>query len=208
MSCRHRETAHSWLEFESNVDTQYCIVVKATSWCGSNVIESNPSLMELRTPSFAPRDFEVSATATGPTSVQIVAFLPRVLFMPQINDGVLERCYITLGGGEPERTFSCGANRGTTSVTLLTGLRPATDYNLSVTFANVHNDWEMGTRRTVSFTTLGVPVNANSTQEENVNSKRNQDGAMLLLVLGGLIFACCVSGNKVHNHRKQRRNRR
>lgn len=194
MGCMHRETAHPWLEFRSNVDTPYCIVLRATSLCGSDVVVSDPSVMELRTPSFAPGNFKVSANATSPTSAQIVAFLP------QVKNGALEVCYITLRGAEVERTFLCSVEDDMASVTELTDLKPSTEYYLSVTFANMHNGWEMGTRKIISFTTPDVPVDVG-------NSEQEADGWIIIVCTVLAIFYLCSCGSEDRRRGRHRRRR-
>lgn len=199
--CTHRQTSHSWLEFGSNVDTPYCIVVKAVSRCGRYVVVSDPSVMKLRTPSFAPGDFQVRTTNISHTSAKIVAFPPHV------KNGALEMCYITIHDLEAERIVSCSANNYVVSVTELTDLKPSTEYNLSVTFANIHNGWEMGTRKTISFTTLGVPADANNSQGGDSNSDQGGDNSMLFIIcVVGLIYN--LRSPKTEDDRRPERRRR
>lgn len=202
LNCRHRETTHTWLEFGSNVDTPYCIDVRATLLCGSDVIVSDPSVTELRTPKFAPGNFQASATATSPTSAKIVAFLP------QVKNGALEICYITLHDSEEERTFSCSAPGDVASVTELTDLKPNTLYIASVTFANIHNGREMGTHKTISFKTLDGAAGANNSQIGNDNSERNSRWKTVLAVVVTICFALSdIKGNHTRSRRRRRQRR-
>ncbi|XP_075529743.1 tenascin-like [Dermacentor variabilis] len=52
--CIDQETSQTWLKFESNVNTTYCVVVVASAECGPHVMRSRSSVAKIRTPSFAP----------------------------------------------------------------------------------------------------------------------------------------------------------
>ncbi|XP_049512613.1 tenascin-R-like isoform X3 [Dermacentor silvarum] len=52
--CIDQVTSQTWLKFESNVNTKYCVVVVASAECGPHVLRSRPSVAEIWTPSFAP----------------------------------------------------------------------------------------------------------------------------------------------------------
>ncbi|XP_054918504.1 tenascin-like [Dermacentor andersoni] len=52
--CIDQETSQTWLTFESNVNTKYCVVAVASEECGPHALRSRPSVAEIWTPSFAP----------------------------------------------------------------------------------------------------------------------------------------------------------
>ncbi|KAL1473367.1 hypothetical protein MTO96_038738 [Rhipicephalus appendiculatus] len=54
--CQENETPHTWLEFESTIDTKYCIVLAANAPCGHHVLKSSKTMSVVMTPSFAPPD--------------------------------------------------------------------------------------------------------------------------------------------------------
>nr|XP_054934019.1 uncharacterized protein LOC129388051 [Dermacentor andersoni] len=109
----------------------------------------------------APADFEVTAAATGPYSVRLVVFVPPV------KNGALDLCYITLNGTDGGRSFSCNNHGGNASTLALKGLDPGREYVFSVTFANMHGGWEIGTRKVISVTTTAAPLNADSERRNN-----------------------------------------
>lgn len=151
--CMQLETSKTWVEFESTVDTKYCVMVTATAQCGSEILMSSPATAEVKTPSFAPGDFEVRARATSPTSAEI-----RV-FVPQEKNGILDKCYGTVRGpGGEEHDFSCNHHGDYAATVTLTGLNARTPYTCSVTFANVHGGREVSTEKIVLFTTPDDPV--------------------------------------------------
>lgn len=151
--CMEFETTKTWVEFESAVDTKYCVMVTATAQCGNEVLMSSPATADVRTPSFAPGDFEVEARPTGPTSVNV-----RV-FVPQVKNGALDKCYgIVKGPGGEEHDFTCNHHGGYAATITLTGLSPRTFYTCTVTFVNVHGGREVSTEKIVVFTTPEDPV--------------------------------------------------
>ncbi|XP_037505151.1 tenascin-like [Rhipicephalus sanguineus] len=54
--CKENQTSHTWLEFESTVDTTHCVVVVANAQCGPRMLRSPKGMSVVRTPSFAPPD--------------------------------------------------------------------------------------------------------------------------------------------------------
>ncbi|XP_049274180.1 fibronectin [Rhipicephalus sanguineus] len=54
--CKENETSHTWLEFESTVNTGYCIVVVANAHCGPRILRSPEAMFIFRTHSFRPSD--------------------------------------------------------------------------------------------------------------------------------------------------------
>lgn len=154
--CIQLETTKTWVEFQSAVDTKYCVMVTASAQCGSEILVSPPATVEVRTPSFAPGDFEVRATATSPTSAEI-----RV-FVPQEKNGALDKCYGTVRGpGGEEHDFSCNHHGDYAATVTLTGLNARTPYTCTVTFANVHGGREVTTEKVVLFSTPDDPVERN-----------------------------------------------
>lgn len=156
IGCTQLETAKTWVEFESAVDTKYCVMVTATAQCGNEVLTSGPAIAEVGTPSFAPGDFEVQASTTGSTSVEI-----RV-FVPQVKNGALDKCFgVVKGPGGEEHDFGCNHHGGYAALVTLTGLSPRTSYTCTVTFANVHGGREVSTDNMVVFTTPDDPIARN-----------------------------------------------
>ncbi|XP_077494930.1 uncharacterized protein LOC144105699 isoform X2 [Amblyomma americanum] len=150
--CREFNTPVPSLEFETTVDTPYCVLVAANANCGADVLSSRPASAEVRTPSFAPGDFELWGTATGPRSVEIVASVP------EIKNGALDRCYGTLRGAGIERKFTCDDHGGKSSIITIARLLPGTKYECTVTFANVFDGREMATSKSISVKTPNEPV--------------------------------------------------
>ncbi|KAH7969067.1 hypothetical protein HPB52_014291 [Rhipicephalus sanguineus] len=54
--CKENQTSHTWLDFESTVDTTHCVVVVANAQCGPRMLRSPKAMSVVRTPSFAPPD--------------------------------------------------------------------------------------------------------------------------------------------------------
>ncbi|KAL1414187.1 hypothetical protein MTO96_007666 [Rhipicephalus appendiculatus] len=48
--CAEVQTYDSWLDFHSHVDTEYCVVVSASSQCGEHVLNGRPAVAQIRTP--------------------------------------------------------------------------------------------------------------------------------------------------------------
>lgn len=157
--CKELETSVAWLEFDSTVDTTYCVLVEANANCGSEVLSSRPASAQVRTPSFAPGDFGLWGTATGPQSVEIVASVP------EIKNGPLDRCYGTLRGAGIERRFTCDDHGGSSSTITIRGLLPGTEYECTVTFANVFDGREMATSKSISVRTPDEPVERDWTSD-------------------------------------------
>lgn len=151
--CTRHPTQDAGFDFDSTVGTSYCVQVTACALCRDKVVRSQPAFKEIVTPLYAPGDFEVTATAIGPESVQLV------VFVPQVKNGALDRCYITLNGIDGGRSFSCNNHGGNASIVAINELEQGTDYTISVTFANMHGGWEIGTRKVISVTTTAAALN-------------------------------------------------
>ncbi|KAL1467120.1 hypothetical protein MTO96_042369 [Rhipicephalus appendiculatus] len=54
--CKENETPHTWLQFESTVNTAYCVVIVANAQCGTLMLKSPKAMSVVMTPSFAPPD--------------------------------------------------------------------------------------------------------------------------------------------------------
>ncbi|KAH6923821.1 hypothetical protein HPB50_007690 [Hyalomma asiaticum] len=141
--CTTLQTQDTWLEFNSNAGTSYCVRLTAVAHFNDLVVNSRPATKEIETPMYAPGDFQVIANTTGPSSVLFT------VWVPEIKNGALDRCYITDGG----RSFSCNDHAGKESTVMVDDLKPETDYAFSVTFANVHGDQEISTSKVVFVTT-------------------------------------------------------
>nr|DAA34720.1 TPA_inf: hypothetical secreted protein 669 [Amblyomma variegatum] len=100
----------------------------------------------------APGDFELWGVATGDRSVEVVVFVPAV------TNGALDLCYGTLWGPGVEKNFTCDDHGGKSSTITIKGLQPLTEYNATVTFANLLDGQELATRKSILITTQGVPV--------------------------------------------------
>ncbi|KAL1475239.1 hypothetical protein MTO96_037440, partial [Rhipicephalus appendiculatus] len=48
--CIELRTHENWLDFRSNVDTVYCVLVRTVSQCGGHVLNGDPAIAEIRTP--------------------------------------------------------------------------------------------------------------------------------------------------------------
>ncbi|XP_049274181.1 uncharacterized protein LOC119403194 [Rhipicephalus sanguineus] len=51
-NCTQLQTYETWLNYRSNVDTKYCVMVATSSQCGEHVLNSRPAVAEIRTPLF------------------------------------------------------------------------------------------------------------------------------------------------------------
>uniref|UniRef100_A0A1E1XUP8 Putative secreted protein n=1 Tax=Amblyomma sculptum TaxID=1581419 RepID=A0A1E1XUP8_AMBSC len=100
----------------------------------------------------APGDFELWGVATGARSLEVVAFVP------QVTNGDLDLCYGTLRGPDTEKNFTCDDHGGRSSTITLKGLKPLTEYNCTVTFANLLDGQELATTKSILITTQGEPV--------------------------------------------------
>lgn len=102
----------------------------------------------------APGDFELWGTATGPRSLEVVAFAP------EHKNGLLDMCYGTLSGPLNERNFTCDDHGGKSSTQTFKGLLPDTEYNCTVTFANRLPDGEVAatTKSILLRTQAELPV--------------------------------------------------
>ncbi|KAK8770897.1 hypothetical protein V5799_025859, partial [Amblyomma americanum] len=50
--CTKNQTSEKWLEFATNTDTSYCVLVSSSALCGTQVVTSRPAVAVVRTPSF------------------------------------------------------------------------------------------------------------------------------------------------------------
>lgn len=190
--CTKHRTEYSWLVLNSTVGTSYCIQVTARAQCGDDVLNSTPTFKEIKTPLYAPGDFEVTASATSPSSVLLIVWVPL------IKNGALDCCYITYthtGGG---RSFSCNDHGGNASTVEVEGLKPQTGYAFTVTFANIHGGREISTSKVISVTTSAAALNADEEATDNSGH------VIWLIICGGFIF---VSGEKRPRKRHRRRRR-
>lgn len=189
-TCREFNTADTSLHFESTVDTPYCVLVTTTTRCGSATLRSSPEAAEIRTPSFAPGDFMISATATGPTTVEIE------VLAPEVKNGALDKCYGTMRGPGSERNFICNEYGDKSSTITLYGLVPGTEYNCTVTFANIYDGREMATRKSISVRTPYEPVERDWNQDtlEPLSHDRPYMAAgVALLPVPAVLFACVAA---------------
>ncbi|KAH6924479.1 hypothetical protein HPB50_018942 [Hyalomma asiaticum] len=64
--CRENETTRTWLEFQSTIDTMYCIAIVTNAECGPRMLRSPQAVSVITTPSFAPPDvIDVQLIAVG-----------------------------------------------------------------------------------------------------------------------------------------------
>lgn len=101
----------------------------------------------------APGDFVVEAAGTGPETALIVVFAPE-----ETNHG-LSKCYGEIQGSQGDRhSFSCEQRGGRSFSVPLKGLQPGSTYDGSMTFANVHNNEEVATRKDFTLrTSIAAP---------------------------------------------------
>lgn len=158
-TCRDFETADTSLHFATTVDTPYCVLITASARCGNHVLKSTTEATEIRTPSFAPGDFALSATATSPRSVEVE------VLEPEVKNGALDMCYGTIRGFESERRFMCNDRDGGSGTITFDQLQPGTEYNVTVTFANMYDGREMATRKWILVTTPDEPIERDWTQD-------------------------------------------
>lgn len=158
-TCRDYDTAVTSLHFESTVDTSYCVLITASARCGSQVLRSSTEAAEIRTPSFAPGDFTISATAPTPRSVEVE------VFVPEVKNGALDKCYGTIRGRGTEREFTCNDRDGKSTTVTLYEMEPETEYNVTVTFANMYDGREMATRKWISVATPYEPIERDWNQD-------------------------------------------
>lgn len=188
--CTKHRTEYSWLVHNSTVGTSYCIQVTARARCGDDVLNSTPTFKEIKTPLYAPGNFEVTASATSPSSVLLI------VWVPQIHNGALDRCYVTythIGGG---RSFNCNDHGGNASAVEVEGLKPQTSYAFTVSFANIHGGREISTSTVISVTTSAAALNADKEPTDN-------SGYVIALIICGVIF-----GRGKEQPRKRHRRRR
>ncbi|KAH8031536.1 hypothetical protein HPB51_018982 [Rhipicephalus microplus] len=158
-TCRDFDTSDTSLHFESTVDTPYCVLITASARCGSQVLRSPTEASEIRTPSFAPGDFTISATAPSPRSVQVE------VFVPEVKNGALDKCSGTIRSRRTEHEFSCNNHDDKSATVTLYELEPGTEYNVTVTFANIYDGREMATRKWTSVTTPYEPIERDWNQD-------------------------------------------
>ncbi|KAL3250605.1 hypothetical protein MRX96_055448 [Rhipicephalus microplus] len=158
-TCRDFDTSDTSLHFESTVDTPYCVLITANARCGSQVLRSPTEASEIRTPSFAPGDFTISATAPSPRSVQVE------VFVPEVKNGALDKCSGTIRSRRTEHEFSCNNHDDKSATITLYELEPGTEYNVTVTFANIYDGREMATRKWTSVTTPYEPIERDWNQD-------------------------------------------
>ncbi|XP_037580211.1 uncharacterized protein LOC119463438 [Dermacentor silvarum] len=136
----------------------------------------------------APGDFELWGTATGAKSVEVV------VFVPEKKNGPLDLCYGTLSGPDEERHFSCDDHGGKSSTITLKGLQPETEYNCTVTFANLLDDCdcdEAATTRSILITTQAEPTEPDPSATTGPNPTEAAAAMVSLPTPIGIIF--CVS---------------
>lgn len=61
--CTELRTHDNWLDFRSNVDTVYCVLVRTVSQCAEHVLNGHPATAELRAPLFELPDVSNLTTA-------------------------------------------------------------------------------------------------------------------------------------------------
>ncbi|XP_037525736.1 uncharacterized protein LOC119402704 [Rhipicephalus sanguineus] len=186
----HR-TEYSWLVINSKVGTLYCIQVTARAQCGDDVLNSTPTLKEIKTPLYAPGDFEVIASATSPSSVLLIVSVPL------IKNGALDRCYITYHHTGEERSFSCNDHGGNASTVEVEGIKPETDYAFTFTLANIHGSREISTRKVIFVKTSAAAINADEEPTDN-------SGLVIILFFCGLICVSCKARSRKRRHRRGR----
>ncbi|KAL1414222.1 hypothetical protein MTO96_007698 [Rhipicephalus appendiculatus] len=158
-TCREFHTADTSLHFESTVDTPYCVLITASARCGNQVLRSSAEAAEIRTPSFAPGDFKISATAPTPRSVEVE------VTVPEVKNGALDKCYGTIRGRGTEREFTCNDHYDKSTTVTLYEMEPGTEYNITVTFANMYDGREMATRKWTLVETPEEPVERDWNQD-------------------------------------------
>lgn len=136
----------------------------------------------------APGDFELWGTATGARSVEVV------VFVPEEKNGPLDLCYGTLSGPDEERHFSCDDHGGKSSTITLKGLQPQTEYNCTVTFANLLDDCdcdEAATTRSILIRTQAEPTEPDPSPTTEPNRTEAAAAMVFLPTPIGVIF--CAS---------------
>lgn len=107
-SCTDFETFDTWQEFESTIDTTYCILVTTSIRCGAQVFHSAATEAEVRTPAFRPPDVtNATVTATGEDSFAVTWERPQGPFdyywmVAKDDDSAL-------GGSESLHVGSCAS---------------------------------------------------------------------------------------------------
>ncbi|KAH6923714.1 hypothetical protein HPB50_005649 [Hyalomma asiaticum] len=100
----------------------------------------------------APGDFELWGVPTSATSLEVV------VFVPEQKNGSLDKCFGTLSGPDTERNFTCDDHGGKSSTQTFKHLQPETEYNCTVTFANLLPDGQVaGTTKSISLKTQADP---------------------------------------------------
>ncbi|KAK8758127.1 hypothetical protein V5799_004241 [Amblyomma americanum] len=131
----------------------------------------------------APGDFELWGVATGARSVEVVAFAP------QETNGALDLCYGTLWGPDTEKNFTCDDHGGKSSTITIKGLQPLTEYNSTVTFANLLYGQELATTKSILITTQGEPVEPG----HDIGPNRTYTGAGVAFVSTPAVPALCAA---------------
>ncbi|XP_050047520.1 uncharacterized protein [Dermacentor andersoni] len=189
-TCREFNTPDTSLHFESTVDTSYCVLVTTTARCGNDILRSSPEVAQIRTPSFAPGDFKIYATATDSRTVEIE------VFVPEVKNGALEKCYGTMRGPGSEINFLCNEYGGKSSTITLSSLQPGTEYNCTVTFANLYDGREMATRKSISVRTPEEPVERDwnqETWEPRSHDRPYMAAGVALLPVPAVLFVCAAA---------------
>ncbi|KAL1467914.1 hypothetical protein MTO96_041833 [Rhipicephalus appendiculatus] len=139
------------MDFDSGFGILYCAQLTASALCRDKVVTSAPTFKEVKTPVYAPGDFEVKATAIDPSSVLLT------VSVPEQKNGALDHCYITYYDDDGVHSVSCNDHGGNASTVVIDKLTPETEYTFTATFVNVDGGRELSTRKVISVMTPGAP---------------------------------------------------
>ncbi|XP_077492801.1 fibronectin-like [Amblyomma americanum] len=107
--CIEHETFATWLEIETSVDTNYCVLLWATTRCGADLLRSRPEAAEFKTPMFVLPDVtNLRLESAGDHSFTATWQRPKALF----DYYMIELASETDGGSslrKPKQVGSCAS---------------------------------------------------------------------------------------------------
>ncbi|XP_077492268.1 LOW QUALITY PROTEIN: uncharacterized protein LOC144103421 [Amblyomma americanum] len=110
--CTKNQTSEKWLEFATNTDTSYCVLVSSSALCGTQVVTSRPAVAVVRTPSFVlPEVGNLSVTSAANNTFSFTWQKPKGPF-DYYNIEVTQESDDEHGGSQPLQMGSCAV--GTT----------------------------------------------------------------------------------------------